>query len=972
MSNNLAGNGVGDCKRDILNIICKYHSGLNIVHFNARSLNAFKLDYVRDIFSNINIDVVCVSETWFHEDVQDTYVSIPNFQLFRNDRKIKERGGKRCGGGVAIYVKKSLKAKCICKSGNSEIEFISVELGEGNCSVLVTCVYNPSRINSLDSFFNNLLPYVTNFENLILCGDFNVNLLVADSTKNNFTNSVSLAGLTIVNTIFPTRFDSSSTPSLLDYFLVSNQSIVQHFDQLSFISDHDLIFCSFNLQLSHSTFFNSFSFRDYKSINFPALYNELMSANWESCLCASSVDDKLLCLSGEIKRIFDDFVPVKTVTSKTSSCPWFTDQVENSIKKRNKLYSKWKKSGSELIWNEYKTARNQASTIARTAKKNYFAAKLNTSLPTKKLWNNLKKLNVYTKESTHCDIDPDTLNDYFLTVSNSSQADPNLNCDFVNPNCDMVNPNSNVQTDNCDIFNSSPRCNYSFCFEPVCESDVFRCVNNIKSNAVGVDEIPLRFIKIILPYILPYLTHLINQIISTSVFPQMWKIGNVIPIPKKNSPSEKEDYRPITILPCLAKVAEMLMAEQITAYLSNYQLLSPLQSGFRSGHSCETAIVKVLDDVRMAFDNGELTLLCLLDFSKAFDSVDHHLLVAKLKYFFGFTDSAANLIANYLCNRLQTVKSNGSSSSMKTVFCGVPQGSVLGPLLFSMFVNDIFKCTSDVIMHAYADDIQLYLSNRIGLMEDLAFRVNQDLERITLWSKNNKLLLNPKKCVVLPIYKGNVALLEIPHLFINSSQLSVVSKVKNLGFIINTTLTCSDHINSVVQKIYFILRNLRISSSYTPQEIRMRLAKQIIFPIVTYASNVYCKLDSISLHKLNVAMNAVSRYVFGLQRFSEASDWCKKLLGCSVQNFLFVRSCIFLFRVIAYKQPDYLYKKLNFGVYQRNNKIIVPSYQYLASTRLFFVNSIRIWNSLPVTLRTIEDESCFKKQIIIYFNSKGN
>ena len=317
---------------------------------------------------------------------------------------------------------------------------------------------------------------------------------------------------------------------------------------------------------------------------------------------------------------------------------------------------------------------------------------------------NIKKLNIYNKETSNCDIDPNNLNEHFLNIT--SQA-PELN-----QNCDILTFSSH----------SNYISHYLFNFEPVCEYDVLRCVNKIQSNAVGIDEIPIRFIKIILPYILPYLTHLINEILTTSIFPQMWKIGIVVPIPKKNNPTEKEDYRPITILPCLAKVAEMLIAEQISCHINNFNLLSPLQSGFRAGHSCGTSIVKILDDIRVAFDCGKITILCLLDFSKAFDCVDHKILVAKLKYYFGFSDSAANLIASYLSNRMQSVKCNGVSSSLKIISSGVPQGSVLGPLLFSMFINDVFNCTHDAIMHAYADDVQLYLSNRMGLIEDLQFQ----------------------------------------------------------------------------------------------------------------------------------------------------------------------------------------------------------------------------------------------------------
>ena len=291
----------------------------------------------------------------------------------------------------------------------------------------------------------------------------------------------------------------------------------------------------------------------------------------------------------------------------------------------------------------------------------------------------------------------------------------------------------------------------------------------------------------------------------------------------------------------------------------------------------------------------------------------------------------------------------------------MPQGSVLGPLLFSLFINDLFQCTVDVCVHAYADDVQLYMSNRIGLVEDLFCRFNDDLQRIFNWSVQNHLSINPVKSCVVPISKNDVVCDSLPVLCIGGHTLSFVNTAKSLGYYINSKLSCVDHVNSVVRKTYMVLRNLRHSSAFTPEDVRFKLARQLIIPYLSYMSCIYCKLDSSSLHKLEVLFNHVSRYVFG------NSVGSKKLLGCSVQNYLFIRGCIYLYKLITCKQPLYLYEKLCFGQYERNNKLIVPKYQFLCSTRFFFVSTIRVWNSLPISLRQIEGESCFRKSVTLYF-----
>lgn len=206
--------------------------------------------------------------------------------------------------------------------------------------------------------------------------------------------------------------------------------------------------------------------------------------------------------------------------------------------------------------------------------------------------------------------------------------------------------------------------------------------------------------------------------------------------------------------------------------------MSPFQSGFRPKHSCSTAMAKILDDIRVQFDDGDLTLLCLLDFSKAFDLVNHGLLCKKLRQLFGFTDSAVRLMSSYLEGRSQRVRGRDTSSKSKAVASGVPQGSVLGPLLFSLFVNDVFSVCSYVNVHAYADDIQLYLSSRIGLVEDLCFRINSDLSAITAWARNNCLSLNATKSFVLPISNSVIHSGDIPELLIGSNALAVTDKIK--------------------------------------------------------------------------------------------------------------------------------------------------------------------------------------------------
>ena len=229
------------------------------------------------------------------------------------------------------------------------------------------------------------------------------------------------------------------------------------------------------------------------------------------------------------------------------------------------------------------------------------------------------------------------------------------------------------------------------------------------------------------------------------------------------------------------------------------------------------------------------------------------------------------------------------------------------------------------------------------------------------------LSLNPKKSYVLPIAKNSLDSMVFSPIKIDTNSLQFVSKIKNLGFYINSSLSCVDHINNVVKRVYLTLRNLRLSSDFTPISVKKKLVRSLIVPLFTYSEVVYSKLDSSSMHKLNVAMNNATRYVYGLKRYDHISNWKKEILGCDIEDYLKARNCIFMFKLLKNKTPFYLYEKINLSNSQRSRNLIIPSFNYLNSSRLFFVNTARLWNSLPNMLKNINSINVFKKEVQKFF-----
>jgi Reverse transcriptase (RNA-dependent DNA polymerase) len=242
----------------------------------------------------------------------------------------------------------------------------------------------------------------------------------------------------------------------------------------------------------------------------------------------------------------------------------------------------------------------------------------------------------------------------------------------------------------------------------------------------------MSFIKLLLPVILPILTFIFNHIFTTSEFPQRWKTSIVIPIPKVTNPGSLSDFRPISLLPCFSKILEVIMA-----HIDGNNLLSPYQSGFKSSHSTSTAVLKVTEDIRKNLEERQATVLVLLDFSQAFDTVVRPLFSLKMTNSYAFAEDAGKLLNSYLSDRSQFVRTADGDSETRETETGVPQGSVLGPLLYICFSNDVASVIRFCRFHAYANDLQIYHSADLNDMQRCYDEINADLSHIAKWALKN-------------------------------------------------------------------------------------------------------------------------------------------------------------------------------------------------------------------------------------------
>lgn len=365
----------------------------------------------------------------------------------------------------------------------------------------------------------------------------------------------------------------------------------------------------------------------------------------------TSPDAQFLQLN--IECLFNTFVPLKTKTVKHGSRSWFTSEIRLLMAERNQAYNRWKRFRLEEHRRVYCSLRNEVVCKIRAGKANLFSNRLNPSMNGRSLWNNLRDLGVgKQKRNFMHNIDGNVLNRSFLSLPTQTALE-------------TYETNDSSESSSLDIM--------EFEFSRVEFVDVVESLMSVKSNAVGIDGVHPVFIRAILPYLLPYLTHLFNTILTSGVFPKLWKIAKIFPVPKGRNSNE---FRPISILPFLSKVLERIIQKQINVHLNRFNLLVPNQSGFRPKHSCITALINVVEDIRQALDLDKVTFLVLLDFSKAFDTVDHSILFRKLSRLYNFSPSAVALLSSYLSDRKQAVAINNYLSDFLSIIRGVPQGSI--------------------------------------------------------------------------------------------------------------------------------------------------------------------------------------------------------------------------------------------------------------------------------------------------------
>lgn len=937
------GQGIADIPRAVMNVAL-LDDCLNVCHMNVQSLCArqlSKFNEFKQCFVNSKVDIICLSETWLNENINDNMIAVDGYRVLRNDRKHSR------GGGICIYHKQDLDCRVIAVSDSltevedsNRTEYMFIEVRVNNTKFLLGAFYSPPRVECSGLLDQILSELSLSYSNVILLGDFNTDMSKTSGRASRFCSILENFGFNLVNNE-PTHFYAGGS-SLIDLLITNNTDFVLNFNQVAApgFSQHDIIFSSLNV--SRGNLDPPKSFRDYNRIDFLLLQNTLIDFDWSQLYSITDSDLALDFFNLHIVNFFENFVPLRSMRSNPNAM-WFNDDILNAMIARNIAYRIWTSSRNESHHIQFKRLRNRVTHLINQAKSNFLSSGLNATNSSKELWKKLKHLNVASNSNSSVKIHNtnDEVNAFF---GENFTIDPEL------PTIPPLNPEG-------------------FRFSPCNELEISSAILSISSNAVGMDGVPLKFIKLILPFVITPISYLFNLFISTTKFPRAWKMAKVIPIRKKPAGTSLNNLRPISILCSLSKAFEKILKSQIQEYVNRFNLLSPYQSGFRSGHSTTSSLLKVHDDIHKFVDKKGVAFLLLIDFSKAFDRVSHVKLLKKLSHQFGFCREAVSLINSYLTARTQVVDIEGNLSTPISILSGVPQGSVLGPLLFSLFINDLPSVLQVCMIHMFADDVQLYLCSIDASIEEMARLINNDLKNVSLWSKRNLLPINSSKTKAMFITRRQMRT-ELPNLTINNDTIEYVDKASNLGIIMQNDLEWDSQVNSQCGKIYAGLRHLRLTAGMLSVPTKIKLFSSLLKPHFSYGLELILNASAVALDRLRVALNHCVRWVFNLSRYARVTHLQRQLLGCSFHEFFKLRSCVTLFRII-HQGPTYLFEKLQPFRSTRVRHYVVPQHNSSHYGSTFFVRAINIWNQLPTNIQTIQSAARFYSECLDWLNGEN-
>ena len=907
--------------------------------FNARSIANKQSELNSYVFSKQLPEIVAITETWLNDGIRFTALS-NNYNVFRQDRI----SGK--GGGVLFALNSNLRYKFVDKFSefNSECIVIDVQIDSSNYMRYVI-VYRPPDTNLEDSkhLFDKLYSYIKNIKFFTMLGDFNL----PDICWENYTssNSISREFITFCFKSGMRQLVDTSTRGnhILDLVLCSDERFIYKVsvDTPFSTSDHDSILCYLRPHITNEN--KSINKPCFAKADFEIINAFLATVNWEEVFSeCSNVEESWAALKNILDSVVYNFVPFVNANANSKDVPWYSSKLRRLRNIKQRRWQAHRNKKNIVSYVKYKEAAAQFRSEFLSDKCSYEAKLFNgLNVDPKRLYNYIKKQNsvvtsipsIKAEDGNFVETDFDKANvfaDYFSSV-------------FVVDN-NVLPP---FQTD----------CNGSLGTFTCSVQDIIKVVTRLSNNsAPGPDGYTPYFLKNILAHVAAPLCKVYNESLIEGKVPSDWKIAHIVPIYKKGDAQLASNYRPVSLTSVICKILERIIREQILNYAFEHNLFPKDQHGFLPKRSTVTNMLECLEKWTSNFDQGFQTDVIYLDYSKCFDTVVHSKLLYKLSHY-GFEGTALQWLESFLSNRSQIVKINGAFSHPKEVISGVPQGTVLGPVLFLFYSADLQKEIKYSDISMYADDTKLF--KKIQCENDYLL-LQEDLNSASNWANAWQLKLNPIKTNVLTIGTARID----SKYFLNGSLVQKVDRICDIGITVQSNLKNTIHCNKLIQKAHFSMKNIFNTFKGHSAEFYVKLYVSYVRPILESACQVWSPIIKDNIDSIESVQRYFTRRLPGMRDVPYLQRLNRLNLE-SLERRRMQHDLVLFYKVIHNKTIVNLHNSFRFiNSYRGHNRTLFLHFSRTDKRKFYFINRIvSLWNNLSYECVNATSISVFKDKL---------
>ena len=737
------------------------------------------------------------------------------------------------------------------------------------------------------------------------------------------------------------------------------------------ISDHYLILTirKINIPLNQNRN-KKIEIRNFKHFNAENFINDLQDQRWDLCDGDFSVDKKWGTWKSIFLTVLDKHAPIRIKNvGNNSSVPWLTSAIKLQIRERDRLKHFAIKKNSAYYWSAYKLSRNRVTQALREAKSAYYKRQfVSVTNNPKQAW---KTVNKILNRKQECGSEINCINSQSGQITCSNELAESFNNYFTNIGPNIANTIENSDVNFMDYLNDTIKTKNVFKFQVISVTKVvslLRSLNPCKST--GIDKIPAKIIRIAAPVIAESLTKIFNTAICSETVPFDWKVARVIPLHKSGPRNLFNNYRPVSILSVISKVFEKLLYEQLYDYFISNNLLSDRQFGFRQFHSTVSTLLDSTNEWFINMDRGKINIAVFLDLQKAFDTINHDILLKKLERY-GMGSAVLNLLRNYLTDRTQMCSVNGVLSGSKTVMCGIPQCSILGPLLFLIYINDLPGSLEFSSARMFADDTTLTVSGESVLDAEVA--INHDLANIKKWLAANKLSLNLVKTEYLLIgSRHNINnLFHVAKVHVGDIPIKRVKETKALGVYIDEFLSWNKHIEVISKKISSGIGAVRKLKPHVDHNTLICAYNALVLPHFDYCCEVWDTINLTLCNRLQKLQNRAARIIVGRINEHGQSELALAELNwktLSERRAQFVASQMYkITHDLAPKRLSNIFHETpssrHYNLRGSSTKLCLsqPKTDYLKKSLSY--RGAKLWNSLSDNIRNKESLAAFKSSI---------